>query len=77
MKGAGIEWDAKPHDPLFLMDNPGEFWIGRVVTDTKSDRKRIGHIVGFDTNAHGEFIPKIAWHDGTTTAIHPANIKLH
>jgi hypothetical protein len=62
---------------LILMDNPGDYWMGRVVTHECSSGNKIGHITGFSKNTYDELIPIIKWHDGTESSIHPGNIELH
>jgi hypothetical protein len=79
MKGTGIEWatsSEQVENPLYVMENPGEFWVGRVVIGKHWDDKEIGHITGFSRNSVNEVLVKVAWSDGRESSVHPANIEL-
>lgn len=77
MKGYGIEWESKPRDPLAVLDNPGEFWVGRVVKrDAATGLADYGHIVGFGRNGFREVVPLIRWSDAVESPVHPENIEL-
>ena len=66
--------------PWYELDNPGEYWLGRVVsTDAMPLRSGnlFGHITGFDRSLQREVVVRVMWEDGKEYTIHPGNLTLH
>lgn len=63
----------------------GKYRLGVVVQDilwtkmrpipTKPDCK-IGHVIGLSLSCMKEAVLDVKWCDGTTSSIHPANVKI-
>ena len=79
MKGTGSEWATTPEqviDPTYIMDNPSEFWLGRVVVGCAFREGDIGHIVGFGRSSIGEVLVTVKWASGEECDTHHGNIEL-
>ena len=79
MKGTGSEWATTSEqvtDPTSIIDNPSEFWLGRVVVGCAFREGDIGHIVGFGRSSIGEVLVTVKWASGEECDTHPGNIEL-
>lgn len=65
-------------DPVFIEDNPGEYWIGRVVSECPfPDYGHFGHIAGFHRDAIGRLLLKVSWDTGKEGYECPGSVELH
>ncbi|MCK5748147.1 MAG: hypothetical protein KAH44_18160 [Oricola sp.] len=65
-------------DPEFhRIDDPNEYWRGRVVSTKRAGGPEYGHIVRFARNSTNEVNVVVIWEDGEERQIHPAHLTLY
>ena len=62
---------------LLPLDQPQEYWRGRVVAAKRDRGEKYGHILRFTRNPENEINVIVLWEDGGESAIHPRNLALY
>lgn len=68
-----MEAPKKFHD----LSNPGEYWLGRVVSRISDEKRLYGHIIGLYRTNMGEVGVDVQWEGGEKSGVHYANLDLH
>lgn len=79
MHSGMTEWAGRRDAKWYELDEPGEYWVGRVVSAPAGHRpgNEFGHIVGFGRTHMNEVNIRVLWEDGEERSIHPGNLTLH